>query len=165
MLDARPDATPTLSWPGARLRRYAGRFTLEVTGEGVGASAGRGKAATVQWDWRRPLQLPRGRLSIRRDAQGDLDLDKLPKSVGVSTAAMRQAGGRKLRSLLQELEVPNWQRADLPLLYDRVPQGGSGQNAPGAGSDGRLLAVRDLWLAGSVRSDSRTRRRGRIVWS
>ncbi len=76
-----------------------------------------------------------------------------------------QAGGRQLRSLLQELEVPNWQRADLPLLYDRALQGGGAKDGPGAGQGGRLLAVRDLWLAGSVRSDNRTRRRGRIVWS
>ncbi len=45
MLDARPDATPTLSWPGARLRRYAGRFTLEVIGDDTGVTAGRGKPA------------------------------------------------------------------------------------------------------------------------
>jgi tRNA(Ile)-lysidine synthase len=163
MLDARPDATPTLSWPGARLRRYAGRFTLEVIAADAGVSAGRGKPTIAQWDWRRPLQLPGGSLAIRRDAQGDLDLDKLPSSVGVSTVA-GQAGGR-LRKLLQELEVPGWQRADLPLLYDRVPEGGGSQDSPGAVPGERLLAVRDLWLANSVRGDSRTRRRGRIVWS
>ena len=163
MLDARPDATPALSWPGARLRRYAGRFTLEVIGADTGVSAGRGKPTIAQWDWRQPLQLPGGRLAIRRDAQGDLDLDKLPSSVGVSTVA-GQAGGR-LRKLLQELEIPNWQRADLPLLYGRAPQGGGGRESPGAVPGGQLLAVRDLWLAHSVRSDSGTRRRGRIVWS
>ena len=163
MLDARPDATPTLSWPGARLRRYAGRFTLEVIGDDTGVAADRGKPGIVQWDWRRPLQLPGGGLAIRRDAQGDLDLDKLPASVSVSTGA-GQAGG-KLRKLLQELEVPKWQRADLPLLYDPVAQGDGRKDSPGVGPGGRLLAVRDLWLASTVRSDRGTRRRGRIVWS
>jgi tRNA(Ile)-lysidine synthase len=150
MFDARPDATPALALPGARLRRYRGRLTLEVGRES--ASAGRDEPDALQWDWRRPLVLPGGQLAIRSDAQGDLDMDHLPPTVCVRLGACAP-GGRRLRNLLQELEVPNWKRAALPLVYDR------------AGAAGRLLAVRDLWLAGSLRADSRTRRRARIAWS
>jgi tRNA(Ile)-lysidine synthase len=157
MLDARPDATPTLAWSGARLRRYAGRLMLEAR-----AAPRQAAVPAQQWDWRQPLALPGGSLAIRPDAQGDLDLDRLPASMGVRMADPG-AGGRRLRKLMQDLKVPKWQRAGLPLLYDRVTEVGDGLAArQGAG---RLLAIRDLWLAGSLRSDGRTRHRGRIVWS
>jgi tRNA(Ile)-lysidine synthetase-like protein len=103
--------------------------------------------------------LPGGRLAIRREAQGDLDMDRLPETIAVRMGAA-STGGRRLRSLLQELEVPNWQRADLPLLYELA-----GEDGGQANQAGRLLAVRDLWVAGSLRSDSNTRRRGRIFWT
>jgi tRNA(Ile)-lysidine synthase len=162
MFDARPDATPTLTWPGARLRKYGGRLTLEAAGVDAGGAAGNAPLA-VQWDWRQPLLLPGGRIARRRDAQGDLDLDRLPAAVDVRVGASSEARGRPLRKLLQELGVANWKRGDLPLLYEVDKD--AGQEAPGAGHGvGRLLAVRDLWLAASLRSDSRTRNRGRIVW-
>jgi tRNA(Ile)-lysidine synthase len=159
MLDARPDATPTLTWPGARLRRNRGRLIIDA-GKESGAAAGRkGAAIALQWDWRQPLVLPGGRLAIRREARGDVDLDRLPETVAVRMGSS-SSGGRRLRSLLQELEVPNWQRADLPLLYDlAAADGGHAEQA------GRLLAVRDLWVAGSLRSDGSSRHRGRITWT
>jgi tRNA(Ile)-lysidine synthase len=150
MFDARPDATPALAWPDARLRRYRGRLILEMGKESTSADGDQPDA--LQWDWRQPLVLPGGQLAIRSDAQGDLDMDHLPPTVCVRLGATG-TGGRRLRNLLQELEVPNWKRAALPLVYDR------------SGAAGRLLAAGDLWLAGSLRADSRTRRRGRIAWS
>jgi tRNA(Ile)-lysidine synthase len=160
MLDARPDATPTLAWPGARLRRYAGRLMLEATGASPDQAA---PALGLQWDWRRPLALPGGSLAICPDAHGDLDLDRLPASMGVRMAEPGEAGGPRLRKLMQGLKVPKWQRAGLPLLYDGVQDAVEGQ-AVRRGA-GRLLAIGDLWVAGSLRSDGSTRRRGRIVWT
>lgn len=157
MLDARRDALPLLCWPGARLRRHAGRLILQVAGDAASRqddTAAPDKSVTA-WDWRRPLALPGGSLMVRRDAHGDLDLDRLPARVRVvRLGAAGNRGGRRLRKLMQELQVPAWERGDLPLLYGR-----------GAGRDfGRLLAVGDLWLADALRSDQKTRRRGRIVW-
>jgi tRNA(Ile)-lysidine synthase len=157
MLDARPDATPTLTWPGARLRRNGGRLIIEAGRDSVG-DAGNDQAIALEWDWRQPLVLPGGRLAIRREPQGDLDLDRLPGTIAVRMGPS-STGGRRLRSLLQELAVPNWQRAHLPLLYELAGKDGAQLNQAG-----RLLAVRDLWLAGSLRRVSSTRRRGRIVW-
>ncbi|MEO8307916.1 MAG: tRNA lysidine(34) synthetase TilS [Pseudomonadota bacterium] len=150
MFDARPDASPSLSWPGARLRRYHGRLILEVGKHPANTIAG-DDADALQWDWRQPLALPGGDLVIRHDAQGDLDLDRLPESLTVQLGPGLK-GGRRLRNLLQQLEIPTWQRGALPLLY-------------AAGQGGSLLGVRDLWLAGSLHANSRTTRRGRIVWA
>jgi tRNA(Ile)-lysidine synthase len=161
MFDARPDAMPLLAWQGARLRRYRGRLTLEVGKVFATAGIARQEAQAWQWDWRQPLELPGGKLAIHRDAQGDLDLDRLPASVGVRLGPGETAG-RRLRTLLQELGVPNWKRAGLPLLYDGAGGKQSGQ-ARGV-VNGHLLAVRDLWLADALRSSDGTRNRGRIVW-
>lgn len=148
LLDARPDANPFLDWPGARLRRHAGRLVLATAGP---PPAPVDAAFAVDWDWRRSLVVPGGRLVIRRGAHGDLDLDRLPKRLRVVRMG-REPGGPRLRKLLQELQVPEWERGRLLLMYE------AGNRA------NRVLAVSDLWLDESVRSDHATRRRGRIVW-
>ena len=152
MLSARPDASPVLSWPGARLRRIGGRLTLEAQ---VDADAAPVQGLKQDWDWRRSsLAIPgRRQLSVSTDRHGDLDLDRLPAPISVvCLGAGKERGGRPLRKLLQELKVPAWERGDLPLVYGRSKD-----------SRGLLLAVGDLWLAESLRSNAATRRRGRIV--
>ena len=54
MLDARPDASPFLDWPGARLRRHAGRLLLAP----AGSAPAPGDALAVDWDWRQSLVVP-----------------------------------------------------------------------------------------------------------
>jgi tRNA(Ile)-lysidine synthase len=152
MLSSRPDAAPELSWPGARLRRIAGRLTLEVQVDAAAPAQG----STEEWDWRQsPLAIAgRGQLSVSSDLHGDLDLDRLPAPINVvCLGAGADRGGRPLRKLLQELKVPARMRGDLPLLFARSTD-----------TRGPLLAVGDLWLAESLRSNAATRRRGRIVW-
>ena len=55
-----------------------------------------------------------------------------------------------LRKLLQELEVPQWERGQLPLLC--------------AADASVPLAIADLWLSRGLQSQLGSRRRGRIVW-
>jgi tRNA(Ile)-lysidine synthase len=150
LMEARQDAHPELRLPGLVLRRHAGRLVLEALPQGRANSR---ELPQQLWSWRHgELQLPAGGLSIAVDLHGDLDLAQLPPRLQVQSAV--GSGGRSQRKLLQELEVPNWQRERLPLLFGVAKQG----------QVGKLLAVADLWLDNSVRSTAKTLRRGRILW-
>jgi tRNA(Ile)-lysidine synthase len=153
LMQARADAQPLLRLPGMTLRRFDGRLVFELPRRN-----GRGDASSTlpvlhRWSWRSgPLELGvGGQLAIRPDVNGDLDLARLPARLQVQFPAA--AGGRSLRKLLQEIAVPQWQRAQLPLVF------AAGKNGRGA-----LLAVADRWLAQAVQSTARSRRRGRIFW-
>ncbi len=162
MLAARADAHPAIEWPGARIERHAGLFTLYPAGDATGARAARSAAAprALVWAWRSEsvCRLPGdlGQLELRADAHGPLSLAALPARL---TIRWRRGGERlvvapgrprrALKSLLRESRLPPAQRARLPLLY-----GGA-----------RLLAVADLWLDPSVQARPGVRRRARLVWT
>ena len=135
---------------------------------GIAGSADRGVAgcadpgvavyAEVTWLWRTAqdcaLRDGRGKLELRADAHGPLDLDALPEVLTIrgrrgGERLRLRAGGpsRALKSLLQEAHVPVIERARLPLLY-------SGE---------RLLLVADLWHDESVQARPGCRR-GRLRW-
>jgi tRNA(Ile)-lysidine synthase len=161
LLAARPDAQPLVAWPGARLRR-AGEL-LELSGAGSGAAAPArppGAARRVRWRWRtRPVcVLPAGggRLELRSDARGPLDLAALAAELtirwrqgGERLAPVKGGPRRALKSLLQEARVPADERGRLPLVYCR----------------GKLVAVADLWLDAAVQADATARRRARLCWT
>lgn len=125
LLNARKDATPLLSWRGAELRRhretlYALRPLPAVTGDW-----------SLLWNGETPLRLP--------DSFGTLVLEP---ATGIDAITVRPRRGgerieqtgvrRELRTLLQDLGVPPWTRARLPLLVD---------------AHGELLAVADLAMS------------------
>ncbi len=132
VIAARVDAQPEVCWPGAVVRRY--RNTLYLMPE-LPADA--------------PLEMPfSGRSQSLPAGCGTLKLSHdgepgLSESVLNAGLVIRSRGGgeeikpfgqphtRKLKKLLQEEGVVPWMRDRLPLLY----------------SDGRLVAVADLWLA------------------
>lgn len=147
MLSARGDAHPRLDLPEACVRVHAGRLLLQRRDAGTPLPKG-----AISWSWRRgSLQFPDGSvLAVLPDLHGDLDLAALPARLEVRFLGARPPG-RSLRKLLQELEVPQWDRGRLPLLF-------------GADAGGAPLAVADLWLARSVQQQVTSRRRGRIVW-
>jgi tRNA(Ile)-lysidine synthetase-like protein len=89
-----------------------------------------------------------GTLEIVADVHGDLDLARLPQQLLVQYPAR---GGRRLRKLMQELAVPEWQRERLPVMF-----AGPQARAP--------LAIADRWLAGTLRTTARSAVRGRIFW-
>lgn len=124
LLDARKDATPLLSWRGAELRRhretlYALRPLPAATGDW-----------SLDWNGETPLRLPDGFGMLKLEPATGIDaITVRPRRGG---ERIEQQGVRKeLRTLLQDLGVPTWTRARLPLLVD---------------AHGELLAVADLAL-------------------
>jgi tRNA(Ile)-lysidine synthase len=163
MLETREDAAPLLEWPGARLRLYRGRLLLSGTaGTAALAEAGGRPGVPLPWVWgrRRRLRIEGvGMLELRNDALGDVDMARLPATLWLrwpGSGEAREAGqsGRRLRKLLQALDVPAWERDQLPLLCDA---------RDGAGT-ARTLAIADLWLAPQLQARADARRRGRFVW-
>lgn len=152
LIDARADALPMLRLPQFDLRRHDGRLMLSPPRP---ASSAMPALPPIQrWDWRKAaLMLADGStLRIRRDAHGDMDLQRLPRWLMVGFAAA--APGRSLRKRFQQLDVPQWQRAHLPLLFAPDSQAQAGQ----------LLAIADLWLDADIRSAGADAVKGRIFW-
>jgi len=155
-----------VAWEGALLQRQADLLSLRaahrVRGEPDATPRARspGSLEEVSWPWRRrrscALPGPGGRLTLKRDARGPLDLDALPATLiirarrgGERLRPLRGGRHRALKSLLQEARVPVAQRARLPLIFAAE----------------RLIAVADLWLDESVQASAASRRRARLIWS
>lgn len=131
-VDARPDATPRVAWPGAEVRRH--RDTLMAR---VPAPAG---APVSGWRWSlgEALSLPGGVLDAQPGTGRGVSADRLGS--GEVTVRLRRGGERcrlpgrghrqALKKLLQAARVPTWARESLPLVY----------------VDGELAAVADLWV-------------------
>ncbi|HYL04287.1 MAG TPA: tRNA lysidine(34) synthetase TilS [Steroidobacteraceae bacterium] len=163
LLAARADAQPLVAWPGARLRRTGELLVLAGADGGRAAPAAaaraRGAAGGIRWRWRaQPVcELPEGcgRLELRADAHGPVDLAALPATLTIRWRRGGErltplAGGarRALKSLLQEARVPAAERGLLPLIYGH----------------GALVAVADRWLDQSVQARAGARRRARLQW-
>jgi tRNA(Ile)-lysidine synthase len=149
LLPARPDANPIVSWPGVEIRRHGG--LLYALPPPLAAPQ------PQHWSWHRQrvLQLPgAGRLELLPHPHGELCLDALPQRLEVRFRAggerLQTAAGRKpLKNLLQELDVPPWQRPRLPLLY--------------AGE--RLVAVAGCWADPEFRAGGKSKRRARLLFT
>jgi tRNA(Ile)-lysidine synthase len=125
LLAAREDSEPKLMWRGAELRRYRDLLYAMPPLPEPDANW------TRDWDGSEPLCLPPGFGTLRLDPARPIEsLLVRPRRGG---ERLHQAGAhRELRTLLQDLGVPPWVRARLPLLCDRA---------------GELLAAGDLALA------------------
>jgi tRNA(Ile)-lysidine synthetase-like protein len=120
----------------------------------------RAGSAEIPWPWRSTmmLELPagHGKLELKPDARGPLDLDAFPEiltvrwRIGGERLRPRRGGPRRtLKSLLQEAHVPVADRAHLPLIY----------------SADTLIAAADLWLDASVQAGPSARHRARLFWN
>jgi tRNA(Ile)-lysidine synthase len=132
VLPAAPDRQPQVSWPGAAVRRYRERLYA------LPPLPPHDPAAVIPWSGKSALTLPDGSIVSLRPHQG---VSLRASALRELTVRFRQGGerfhphGRRhsqtLKKLLQEADIPPWERARLPLLY--------------AGE--KLLAVADWWLA------------------
>jgi len=132
LVEARAGRCPRIALDGAEVRAHGNRAVL-LAGRGAGA---RPAAAPASRQWRpgEALELPAGRLWAEPAAAGGLrDAPLLEVRWRAGGARCRPAGRRHsqtLKRLLQELRVPPWERAGLPLLY----------------RDGVLAGVADLFV-------------------
>ena len=152
LIDARPDANPSVTWGNVTVTRHADLLALGAAKSAVDTFA------DVEWLWitapRLDLGAKDGTLELKTDPHGPIDLDVLPERVTVS----RRRGGERLRprrggprrtlkSLLQESHLPIAQRSVLPLVFSGVT----------------LLAVGSLWVDESIQATTHTRRRARLI--
>jgi tRNA(Ile)-lysidine synthase len=151
LIDARPDANPSVTWGDVSAARHADLLVLGAANGHVDTPA------DVEWLWisapRLDLGAEGGTLELKADPHGPIDLDVLPERVTVS----RRSGGERLRprrggprrtlkSLLQESHLPIAQRSRLPLVFSGVT----------------LLAVGSLWVDESIQVSPGTLRRARL---
>lgn len=118
LLEAGADRQPELLWSGGRLLRHGGRLHL------LPARLPPPPDEALEWDWRRPLEVPgAGRLELV-PAVGGLDPARL--AGGAVRVVFRRGGERcrvagkghsqALKKLLQEAGVPPWERERMPLI-------------------------------------------------
>jgi tRNA(Ile)-lysidine synthase len=151
LIDARPDANPSVTWGDVSATRHADLLVLGAANGNVDTPV------DVEWLWitapRLDLGSEGGTLELKADPHGPIDLDVLPERVIVS----RRSGGERLRprrggprrtlkSLLQESHLPIAQRSRLPLVFSGVT----------------LLAVGSLWVDESIQVSPGTLRRARL---
>lgn len=136
LLPARPDARAQFAWSGAVIRRWrdllhAGRPLPALPDDFI-----------ARWDGAAALALPGGdRLQLSPARAFDAPHTVRARQGGERLVLPGRAHSSELKHVLQDLGVPPWQRARLPLLF-----------AP----DGELLAAGDValsarlcdWLAG-----------------
>ncbi|MDH3338681.1 MAG: tRNA lysidine(34) synthetase TilS [Gammaproteobacteria bacterium] len=146
LIPARDDAQPIVTWPGAEIRRYRDNVYVLAA------------STTAESDAVRPITFGTATKSVAlAPGLGDLDLEPGAPS-GLADAVVTRglelryrSGGeeikplgqlhtRKLKKLLQEEGVVPWMRDKLPLVY----------------SEGKLVAVADLWIAAGAASEPGT---------
>jgi tRNA(Ile)-lysidine synthase len=167
VIDARPDANPSVTWGDVTVSRHADLLTIAAVGrqrradesgaEGPREIEAGSRAEPLEWLWitapRLDLGAEGGTLELKADPHGPIDLDVLPERVTIS----RRSGGERLRprrggprrtlkSLLQESHLPIAQRSRLPLVFSGVT----------------LLAVGSLWVDESIQVSPGTLRRARL---
>jgi tRNA(Ile)-lysidine synthase len=190
LLDARPDANPTIAWNATQLRRHADHLSLEavvatqaadppehldaielarvsatlVTGT-VAATGTLAKSATpasnAEINWN-------WRASARiqlSDSRGTLEITSDPHGP-LDLAALPATLTLRRRQGGERLRPKRGGRTRTlkALLQEaRVPLA-ERAHLPLVFADGRLIAVADRWLDDSVQAEAATRNRGRIRW-
>lgn len=132
VLPAREDSLAEFRWSGAVIRRW--RDLLHAGREQPSLPADWHSA----WDGRRPLSLPDGRQLHLESAQAfDTPLDVRPRAGGERITLPGRTHSSELKHVLQDLGVPPWERARLPLLF---------------AADGELLAAADVALSARLQA-------------
>ncbi len=143
LLPARPDARAQYAWSGAVIHRWrnllhAGRPQTPLP-----------RDWSIAWDGTQPLPLPGGgQLQLLPARAFDAPLQVRARQGGERLVLPGRAHSSALKHVLQDLGVPPWQRACLPLLF-----------AP----DGALLAAGDVALSGQF-GDWLAGHAARLAW-
>jgi tRNA(Ile)-lysidine synthase len=133
MVPAGEDRNPLIHWPGAELRRFRGRLYLRSP------QPAPDPALVLEWDGRSALELPAGLgrlhpeqglggISLQHWTAGPIQIRF--RSGGERCRPVARGKSKELKKLLQEFDIPPWERENLPLIT----------------IDGRLAAVGDLLL-------------------
>ena len=139
LIPAREDGAPAFAWSGAVLRRWRDLLHAGPVLAALPADF------AVEWDGRAPLALPTGETLVLSPAGAfDAPLRVRPRRGGERLVLPGRTHSSELKHVLQDLGIPPWQRARLPLLF---------------GPDEELLAAGDVvvaaplqaWLAGHGR--------------
>ncbi len=158
LLHLRGDASPRVQWAGTLVQRHGERLLLMQQ-----QTAPLKALVPLCWSWhgQRSVHWPgAGRLSLRADRWGDVDLSRLPAQLWLIArqgGERLMAGGqhRDVKDLIREAQIPDWQRAQLPLICAGSVQGP--ENEP-------LLALADVAVADSIKADANSLRRARFIW-
>jgi len=117
VLSARPDASPIVHWPGAEVRRYRQRLYIMSPRPAVDPRQ------RFTWNLHQPLPLAGGLLSAAPTTGGGVRVPQnTPLQVGFRQGGevlqpTGRAGHHALKKLFQEWQVPEWERARVPLLF------------------------------------------------
>jgi tRNA(Ile)-lysidine synthase len=162
VISARADANPRVTWGNVVVQRHADLLSLTMVAArrgGAHAPAEKNIHPAIEWSWHAVpvLKLPGagGRLELKPDVRGPIDLDALPATVSIRARAggerlrPRRGGPRRaLKSLLQEAHLAIAERTRLPLVF----------------AQSRLVAVGALWLDESIQALPGAPHRGRLIW-
>ncbi|MFG6159075.1 tRNA lysidine(34) synthetase TilS [Halomonas sp. 1390] len=120
-LEARVDGEVRVAWPGVEARVWRGHLYLLRPVEEGPSDDGRGGGWLewpVAWDGQAPLATPWGvwNVTLRRDDGAAVSLRVAPRGGG-ERLRLAGRGRRDLKRLLQELEVPPWERGRLLVVH------------------------------------------------
>lgn len=129
LIEGAADRQPELVWPGGRIRRYRGELRLVAPPQAP---------SSTRWDMSATLDWGGGRLEarsitgagIRAAALTGAEIEVRPRAGGERFRPAGDRHRRSLKKLLQEIAMPPWERAALPLIY----------------LNGELAAIGDLWV-------------------
>ncbi|GMR01505.1 MAG: tRNA lysidine(34) synthetase TilS [Gammaproteobacteria bacterium] len=133
LIDSQQDANPDIVFSGYAFRKFQGNLYLLKTDAGSKVQNG------LNWDPSSPLKLPDLNIQLKAIMSVDEGLNK--KLLDESLSICFRKGGEKfhpagrrhsqsLKKLLQEANVPPWERDIIPLVY----------------FEGELIAVGGLWV-------------------
>ncbi|MBN9286990.1 MAG: tRNA lysidine(34) synthetase TilS [Gammaproteobacteria bacterium] len=124
MLTASEDATPCVEWANIAVRRHKGQLYLQHLTHKVDLPFFKQKDKL--WNLNLPLPLGEGEVWQANLVQGKgIKASKLSHNTlriayrqgGERCKPVGRMGSRPLKKLLQELAIPHWERAQLPLFY------------------------------------------------
>lgn len=114
---AREDASPCLRFGDYEVRRYQGQLWW------IKSAVGQSETILPWPCWQMPLTLPAGLGHLRLQPGGELRIPREDECVSIRFKApgmlhiVGRNGGRKLKKIWQELNVPSWRRDTTPLLF------------------------------------------------